>query len=114
MNWIWKSAFAATLAVAGVFATMSIAQDRGAVVPDMKVLLENGCVRVQYHDVAVGQTIPMHSHPNYVVYVLESFKPESPSRTERNASVSAKRAMRTGTRRSHTLSRTSARATFTT
>ena len=31
-------------------------------------------MRVQYHDVAVGQTVPMHSHPNYVVYVLESFK----------------------------------------
>ena len=48
--------------------------DRVAAVPGTKVLLENECVRVQYHDVAVGQTIPMHSHPNYVVYVLKDFK----------------------------------------
>jgi quercetin dioxygenase-like cupin family protein len=48
--------------------------DRVAAVPGTKVLLENACVRVQYHDVAVGQTIPMHSHPNYVVYVLKAFK----------------------------------------
>ena len=38
------------------------------------MLLENECVRVQYHDVPVGDTIPMHSHPNYVVYVLKSFR----------------------------------------
>ena len=52
----------------------SVAEDRVAVVPEMKVLLDHDCVRVQYHDVAVGETIPMHSHPNYVVYVLNSFK----------------------------------------
>ncbi len=50
------------------------AQDRAAAVPDMKVLLENECVRVQYHDVAVGEKTPMHSHPNYVVYVLNPYK----------------------------------------
>ena len=43
-------------------------QDRAAVVPDMKVLLQNKHVRVQYHDVAVGETTPMHSHPAYVAY----------------------------------------------
>jgi len=52
----------------------SLAQDRATVAPGMKVLLENECVRVQYHDVAVGQTVPMHSHPGYVVYVLKSFR----------------------------------------
>lgn len=52
----------------------SVAQDRKAVDPRMKVLFENECVRVQYHDVAVGQTVPMHSHPNYVVYTLKAFK----------------------------------------
>ena len=52
----------------------SIAQDRTAVVPGMDVLLNNDCVRVQYHDVAVGGSIPMHSHPAYVVYVLKPFK----------------------------------------
>ena len=55
-------------------ATWSMAQDRVAAVPETKVLLENACVRVQYHDVAVGKTIPMHSHPNYVVYALKPFK----------------------------------------
>ena len=74
MSGIRKCAFAAATTVAVVLATIAIAQDRSAVVPEMKVLLENQCVRVQYHDVAVGQTVPMHSHPNYVVYVLKSFK----------------------------------------
>jgi quercetin dioxygenase-like cupin family protein len=55
-------------------AVPSIAQDRKEVDPQMKVLLENECVRVQYHDVAVGKSIPMHSHPSYVVYTLKPFK----------------------------------------
>jgi hypothetical protein len=55
-------------------AGLSLAQDRRAIVPDMKVLLENECVRVQYHDVPVGKTIPMHSHPSYVVYTLKPFE----------------------------------------
>ena len=29
---------------------------------------------VQYHDVPVGGTIAMHSHSNYVVYGLKSFR----------------------------------------
>ena len=32
----------------------------------MKVLLQNDRVRVQFHDVAVGEATPMHSHPAYV------------------------------------------------
>lgn len=62
--------------VAALLATSSsgFAQDRSTAVPDMKVLLENECVRVQYHDVAVGEKTPMHSHPNYVVYVLSPYK----------------------------------------
>ena len=63
-----------TICIALTAAVYSLAQDRATVVPGMKVLLENDCVRVQYHDVAVGQTVPMHSHPNYVVYVLKSFR----------------------------------------
>jgi quercetin dioxygenase-like cupin family protein len=74
LSGIRKFAFVVATTVAVVLATIAIAQDRSAVVPEMKVLLENQCVRVQYHDVAVGQTVPMHSHPNYVVYVLKSFK----------------------------------------
>lgn len=49
-------------------------QDRAAVVPDMKVLLENEHVRVQFHDVKVGETTPMHSHPAYVAYVFSPYK----------------------------------------
>jgi hypothetical protein len=60
----------AILTIAG----LSLAQDRRTVVPDMKVLLDNDCVRVQYHDVPVGKTIPMHSHPSYVVYTLKPFE----------------------------------------
>ncbi|HET6545179.1 MAG TPA: hypothetical protein VFG55_00355 [Rhodanobacteraceae bacterium] len=51
-----------------------LAQDRAAVVSDMKVLLENQCVRMQFHDVAVGEKTPMHSHPRYAVYVFNSYK----------------------------------------
>ena len=67
--------YLAASAIVGVFVgTWSHAQDRRDVVPEMKVLLENECVRVQYHDVAVGQTIPLHSHPKYVVYTLKPFE----------------------------------------
>jgi len=52
---------------------LSRSQDRAAVVPDMKVLLQNEHVRVQYHDVAVGETTPMHSHPAYVAYVFAPY-----------------------------------------
>ena len=64
---------ASAIAVVSVV-SWSVAQDRRDVAPEMKVLLDNECVRVQYHDVAVGQTIPMHSHPKYVVYTLKPFE----------------------------------------
>ena len=81
--------FAVLVALAIVtIAGLSLAQDRREVVPGMKVLLENDCVRVQYHDVPVGQTIPMHSHPNYVVYTLKPFEaritlPDGTTRTSK-------------------------------
>ena len=62
------------LVVALALDARAFAQDRATVVPGMKVLLDNECVRVQYHDVGVGETVPMHSHPNYVVYTLRPFK----------------------------------------
>lgn len=49
---------------------LTAAPDRVVTVPGTRVLLENHCVRVQYHDVAVGQTVPMHAHPHYIVYRL--------------------------------------------
>lgn len=68
-------ALAATVLIATVVLALdAMAQDRAKVIPQMKVLLENKCVRVQYHDVGVGQTAPMHSHPNYIVYTLRPFK----------------------------------------
>jgi beta-alanine degradation protein BauB len=68
------NALIAIALIAAIASAASPIPDRVAAVPATKVLLENECVRVQYHDVAVGQTIPMHSHPNYVVYVLKAFK----------------------------------------
>jgi beta-alanine degradation protein BauB len=72
MNAAPKLIAVAVLVALSVGAPITSAQDRAKVVPEMKILLENECVRVQYHDVAVGETTPMHSHPNYIVY---RFKP---------------------------------------
>src|SRR6267142_1260809 len=74
MNRFWKHALAAGIIVVSVLPIRAMAQDRATVVPGMNALFENACVRVQYHDVAVGQSVPMHSHPNYVVYTLRPFK----------------------------------------
>lgn len=52
----------------------ALGQDRADAVPDMKVLLENERVRVQFHDVKVGEKTPMHSHPSYVAYVFGTYK----------------------------------------
>ena len=49
-------------------------QDRATAVPDMKVLLENERVRVQFHDVKVGEKTPLHSHPAYVAYVFSPYQ----------------------------------------
>ena len=75
MKRIFTHTLAASVLMASVIlAVGAVAQDRAKVIPGMKVLLENKCVRVQYHDVAVGQTAPMHSHPNYIDYTLRPFK----------------------------------------
>lgn len=66
--------FALACLVSATMSAGSVAQDRKTVDPNMKVLFENECVRVQYHDVGVGQTVPMHSHPSYLVYTLKPFK----------------------------------------
>jgi hypothetical protein len=51
----------------------SRSQDRAAAIPDMKILLQNERVRVQFHDVKVGETTAMHSHPAYVAYVFNTY-----------------------------------------
>ena len=61
------------------FAVSSRSQDRTKVVPDMKVLLQNDRVRVQFHDVAVGETTPLHAHPAYVAYVFNPYTATSTS-----------------------------------
>ena len=65
-----------TLAVLALLVTAVpvSAKDRATAVPDMKVLLENECVRMQFHDVAVGESTPMHSHHKYAVYVFNPYK----------------------------------------
>ena len=71
----WRIAVAGAVGLlVGLSATSLRSQDRAVAVPGMKVLLENAQVRVQYHDVAVGETVPMHSHPCYVAYVIKPYK----------------------------------------
>src|SRR5512134_1535769 len=71
----WRLGVATAFGIClGLSAGSLRSQDRGAVVPGMRILLENARVRVQYHDVAVGETVPMHSHPAYVAYVLKPYK----------------------------------------
>jgi hypothetical protein len=48
-------------------------QDRVVAIPEMKVLFENEHVRVQFHDVKVGETTALHSHPAYVAYVFNAY-----------------------------------------
>src|SRR5262245_22146777 len=49
------------------------AQDRALAIPDMKGLLQNNRVRIQFHDVKVGETTALHSHPAYVAYVFNAY-----------------------------------------
>jgi quercetin dioxygenase-like cupin family protein len=69
----WPVVVAAVLGTLLGFAAAR-AQDRAVAVPGMKVLLENARVRVQFHDVAVGETVPLHAHPSYVAYVIKPYK----------------------------------------
>ena len=65
-------------------------QDRATVIPDMKVLLENEHVRVQFHDVKVGETTAMHSHPAYVAYVFNEYTGKAILDDGREVSLSRK------------------------
>jgi quercetin dioxygenase-like cupin family protein len=62
------------LAMVLCVAFSALAQDRRAVDPSMKVLLENECVRVQEHFLRPGQKIGMHSHPAKVIYAINDWK----------------------------------------
>ena len=65
MHTVAKFVAMTTVVALSIGSSVTLAQDRAAVVPGMKILLENDCVRVQYHDVAVGQTVPMHPHTHW-------------------------------------------------
>ena len=67
---VWASAVAVTMCGA----IWGFAQDRRAVDPSMKVLLENDRVRVQEHFLKPGEKIAMHSHPDKVIYALNDWK----------------------------------------
>ncbi len=64
-----------------VFAAGTVlAQDPVKVAPNnFKVLLENDRVRVLDFHSKGGEKIPMHSHPDYVVYTLSGTKSRSTS-----------------------------------
>ena len=49
-------------------------QDSATAVPDMKALLENERVRVQFHDVKVGEKMLLHTHP--AAHVANVFSPD--------------------------------------
>jgi hypothetical protein len=66
--------WACTVAVTTCGAIVGFAQDRKAVDPAMKVLLENDRVRVQEHFLKLGEKIDMHSHPDKVIYALNDWK----------------------------------------
>ena len=67
---VWACAVAVTMSCA----IWSFAQDRKAVDPSMKVLLENDRVRVQEHFLRPGEKIAMHSHPDKVIYALNDWR----------------------------------------
>jgi hypothetical protein len=66
--------WACALAITMCGAIWGFAQDRKAVDPSMKVLLENDRVRVQEHFLKLGEKVAMHSHPNKVIYALNDWK----------------------------------------
>jgi quercetin dioxygenase-like cupin family protein len=60
------------IALALCFATSTtVAQDMAKVAPDnVKVLLDNDKVRVLEVQFKTGEMLPMHSHPNHVLYAM--------------------------------------------
>jgi hypothetical protein len=69
-----RRALAVTAVLALSTAIWVLAQDRKAVDPSMKILLENDRVRVQEHYLKPGQKIAMHSHPDKVIYAINDWK----------------------------------------
>lgn len=55
-----------------------------------KVLLENDNVRVLKFEMAPGEVIPWHSHPNHVIYALSSGKIEITDKGKEPATMDVK------------------------
>ncbi|MEK9137130.1 MAG: cytoplasmic protein [Bacteroidota bacterium] len=64
------------IALALCFATSAtVAQDMAKVAPNnVKVLLDNDKVRVLEVQFKAGEKLPMHSHPNHVLYAMSTGK----------------------------------------
>lgn len=57
---------------AAVVSSIALADDAVTVAPSVyKVLVENDRVRVLDVNVKPGETVPFHSHPDYVAYIAE-------------------------------------------
>ena len=69
----YRMLFLATCWFLLVNSGLNRAQDRAVVIPEMRVLLQNDRLRVQFHDVKVGEASAIHSHPAYVAYVFNSY-----------------------------------------
>ena len=70
-----KSLSLAPPGVVALLATAALAQDPVEVAPDhYKVLLEDERVRVLEFKDQPGDRIPLHSHPDYLVYFVEPMK----------------------------------------
>jgi beta-alanine degradation protein BauB len=65
--------WACAVAILMCGAIWGFAQDRKAVDPSMKVLLENDRVRVQEHFLRPGEKVAMHSHPDKVIYAINDW-----------------------------------------
>ncbi len=65
----------ALLALACGFAVTVAAQDMAKVAPkETRVLLDNAQVRVLEVTIRPGQSVPMHSHPASVLYIVDGGK----------------------------------------
>lgn len=65
---LWRSLVLAVLGLC-VATSGTVAQDMAKVAPEIvTVLLENDHVRVLDVNAKAGNTLPMHSHPGYVLY----------------------------------------------
>lgn len=63
------------LALCSLFATVALAQDLAVVAPQhTRVLVENDKVRVLEFSAKADDKIPLHSHPDMVIYVLQGGK----------------------------------------